>query len=150
MPSGAFVELYPFTWRRGMNVYVNLPPEDQGKTDGLCGTFDRDRSNDLKMSDGSFIQGTQHWSWYRYSYSDINRFVDSWRYAISYPGPILQYILGLPVINRLHMLQMTLLYILSLHLFVIIAIPLRCHGPFESWAVIGPLIPKQTWRTQRE
>ena len=26
------------------------------------------------------------------------------------------------------------------------AIPLRCHSPFESWAVIGPLIPQQTWR----
>ena len=88
MPSGAFVELYPFTWRRGMNVYVNLPPEDQGKTDGLCGTFDRDRSNDMKMSDGSFIQGTQYsswyWSWYRYSYSDINRFVKSWRYSTNH------------------------------------------------------------------
>ena len=23
------------------------------------------------------------------------------------------------------------------------AIPLRCHGPFESWAVIGPLIPNK-------
>ena len=123
MPSGAFVELYPFTWRRGMNVYVNLPPEDQGKTDGLCGTFDRDKSNDMKMSDGSLIQGTQYsswgWSWYRYSYSEINRFVDSWRYAASYPGPTLQYILGLIVINRLHILQMTLPYVLSLHLFVI-------------------------------
>ena len=67
-----------------MNVYVNLPPQDKGRTEGLCGTFDNDKSNDLKMADGTYLPGTSYysswgWSWYRWSYSNINKFVESWR-----------------------------------------------------------------------
>jgi hypothetical protein len=68
-----------------MNVYVNLPPRDHGKTEGLCGTFDRDRSNDMKLSNGEYLEGYRYSYWwgrsyYRWTYSQINTFVESWRY----------------------------------------------------------------------
>ena len=64
MPSGAFVELQPFTWRRGMNVYVNLPPRDHGITEGLCGTFDQNRQNDFKLSNGEYLHPIPHNYWW--------------------------------------------------------------------------------------
>ncbi|KAK3583346.1 hypothetical protein CHS0354_038959 [Potamilus streckersoni] len=49
-PSGAWVKAEiggPY-----MNIYVQAPEDDFGKTEGLCGTFDRTTENDLTGKDG--------------------------------------------------------------------------------------------------
>ena len=47
MPSGAkVVATNDVYWHLNVNVY--LPSEDYGKTEGLCGTWDGDATNDFK------------------------------------------------------------------------------------------------------
>ena len=41
----------------GANVYVQLPPDDYGKTKGLCGIWNGDRTDDLTSKDGQVFQG---------------------------------------------------------------------------------------------
>ncbi|XP_066919363.1 von Willebrand factor D and EGF domain-containing protein-like [Clytia hemisphaerica] len=54
-PSGASVKFQANSW--GANVYVQLPPDDYGKTKGLCGIWNGDRSDDLTSKDGREFQG---------------------------------------------------------------------------------------------
>lgn len=48
MPSGAYVkaEVHPL---RGLNIYLHALAEDQQRSSGLCGNFDGERQNDLKI-----------------------------------------------------------------------------------------------------
>lgn len=48
MPSGAYVEVE--THPLGMNIYLNALAEDQRRSSGLCGNFDGERQNDLKIN----------------------------------------------------------------------------------------------------
>lgn len=47
MPSGAYVRADVYA--RGLNIYLNALPEDQNSSSGLCGNFDGDKQNDLKI-----------------------------------------------------------------------------------------------------
>ena len=59
-PSGAFVRIEAHRWgrRHYANIVVQLPSDDYGKTKGLCGTWDNNKSNDLKSKTGQ-IYGTR-------------------------------------------------------------------------------------------
>ncbi|XP_019622001.1 PREDICTED: von Willebrand factor D and EGF domain-containing protein-like isoform X2 [Branchiostoma belcheri] len=50
MPSGAFVEATGSSW---MTISAHAPGVDKGHTEGICGFFDGDPDNDLRMPDGT-------------------------------------------------------------------------------------------------
>lgn len=70
-PSGATVEVRNYGGR-SLTVSVKAPEDDWAATEGLCGTFDGQTSNDLKYSDGHFGPAPSG------GFKD-NNFVDSWR-----------------------------------------------------------------------
>lgn len=47
MPSGAYVKADVFKW--GLNIYMHALAEDQNNSSGLCGNFDGDGQNDLRL-----------------------------------------------------------------------------------------------------
>ncbi|MRC57039.1 hypothetical protein GH877_30835, partial [Bacillus thuringiensis] len=49
-----------------MNVYSYAPSEDINKTEGLCGTFDGDTSNDMRLRGSGRI-------------GKLDEFIESWR-----------------------------------------------------------------------
>ena len=74
MPSGAYVKMDVHEW--GMNVYSYAPSEDINKTEGLCGTFDGNRSNDLRLRGSGRV-------------GQLDEFIESWRWvshAVSHVG----------------------------------------------------------------
>ena len=73
MPSGARV-IVTNELRWFLNFYVYLPSEDYGKTEGLCGTWNGDQTNDFKKF------GT-HVNQYAPSIQDSvpREFTDTWR-----------------------------------------------------------------------
>lgn len=51
-----------------MSLSVRAPSVDYGNTRGLCGTFDRNASNEFHGSDGG-----------SYGPEDLHRFIEAWR-----------------------------------------------------------------------
>ena len=49
-PSGAYVHFNARNW--GANIYVQVPSDDYQKTLGLCGTFDKNKDNDMVDKNG--------------------------------------------------------------------------------------------------
>ena len=66
MPSGAYVKMDVHDW--GMNVYAYAPSEDINKTEGLCGTFDGDTSNDMRLRGSGRV-------------GKLDEFIESWRWV---------------------------------------------------------------------
>ncbi|XP_061532690.1 von Willebrand factor D and EGF domain-containing protein isoform X3 [Phycodurus eques] len=64
-PSGAFVRADVGDW--GMSLSVRAPSVDYGKTQGLCGTFDRNINNDIQGYEGL--------------HDDLHAFIEHWRLA---------------------------------------------------------------------
>lgn len=58
MPSGAYVraELY----RYGLNIYLHGLAEDQQRSSGLCGNFDENPMDGLKIKDTEDMD-PEHW-----------------------------------------------------------------------------------------
>jgi hypothetical protein len=56
-----------------MNIDIYMSAKDYGNVDGLCGTFDGNRSNDLLHRDKMKISDDDNLSY---------RFADSWRYRL--------------------------------------------------------------------
>lgn len=57
-PSGAFVKVEAHRWGRRLhyaNIIVQLPSDDYGKTQGLCGTWDGNKGNDLMSKTGQIF-----------------------------------------------------------------------------------------------
>ncbi|XP_053404692.1 von Willebrand factor D and EGF domain-containing protein-like [Mercenaria mercenaria] len=73
-PSGAQVKVDAYKGRL-LNIYITSPEDDFGATQGLCGTLDGNRDNDLKHPDGT----TDTFSMKRFQ---PNSFVESWRIPI--------------------------------------------------------------------
>lgn len=73
-PSGAQVKVDVYQ-NRLLNVWITAPEDDFGATQGLCGTFDGNRDNDLKHPDGTVdkIQTAR---------MQANSFVESWRIPV--------------------------------------------------------------------
>lgn len=53
-----------------MSLAVRAPSVDYRKTNGLCGTFDRNGKNDFHSLDGDF-----------YGRDELQRFIKDWRSA---------------------------------------------------------------------
>lgn len=64
-PSGAFVRADVDDW--GMSLSVRAPSVDYGKTQGLCGTFDRNSNNDIHGYEGI--------------HDDLRVFIEDWRWV---------------------------------------------------------------------
>lgn len=75
-PSGAYV-LFTAKFSEGLDfadIKVQVPSDDYRKTSGLCGTFDRDKNNDMISKNGTLytdkveegVQGPKD-------------FIDSWK-----------------------------------------------------------------------
>lgn len=65
-PCGAFVRADLARW--GMSLAVRGPGLDYAKTRGLCGTFDRNSSNDFHDRHGGALDPT-----------DVRAFIQHWR-----------------------------------------------------------------------
>lgn len=57
------------TGRGYLNVNIQAPSDDLGKTEGLCGTFDHNPNNDFQGPDGHIYHGHQN---------QPDQFVASW------------------------------------------------------------------------
>ncbi|XP_060587375.1 von Willebrand factor D and EGF domain-containing protein-like [Ruditapes philippinarum] len=69
-PIGTIIEIALHGWSNTMNIDIYMSAKDYGNVDGLCGTFDWDRSNDLLHRDKKTISDDDNRSY---------RFADSWR-----------------------------------------------------------------------
>ena len=57
------------------NIQVQVVSDDFKCTQGLCGTFDRNKDNELTASDGQVVSG-------RYGSIAPKQFTESWKYDI--------------------------------------------------------------------
>ncbi|XP_060561563.1 uncharacterized protein LOC132721299, partial [Ruditapes philippinarum] len=69
-PIGTIIDIALHGWSNTMNIDIYMSAKDYGNVDGLCGTFDGDRSNDLLHRDNKTISDDDNRSY---------RFADSWR-----------------------------------------------------------------------
>ncbi|XP_060567990.1 von Willebrand factor D and EGF domain-containing protein-like, partial [Ruditapes philippinarum] len=69
-PIGTIIEITFIGWSSTMNIDIYMSAKDFGNVDGLCGTFDGNRSNDLLHRDNKTISNDNNRSY---------RFADSWR-----------------------------------------------------------------------
>ena len=72
--SGAFVKYVAKHWF-GTNYYaditVEIPPDDFGKTVGLCGIFDKNKNNDMSSKTGRV--------WGNCGGQACSQFTESWK-----------------------------------------------------------------------
>ncbi|XP_077999980.1 von Willebrand factor D and EGF domain-containing protein-like [Glandiceps talaboti] len=68
MPSGSSVRADTSSW--GMNIYLEVSSDEYDNSEGLCGSFDDDNSNDYTTADGNVLL---------YSGRRPDSFSDSWR-----------------------------------------------------------------------
>ena len=60
-PSGAVVSVYTYVYTYSppsnifLNLYINVPSDDYGNTNGLCGTFDSNPKNELVNINGVYV-----------------------------------------------------------------------------------------------
>ena len=76
-PSGAFVRVHMHRWYGNLwyaNIQVQVVSDDFKCTEGLCGTFDGDRSNELKAKGGRVIQSPN-------GAVAPAQFTESWKYV---------------------------------------------------------------------
>ena len=59
MPSGRYVKTDIYRW--GMSVYAYALGLDYKRTEGLCGSFDSNPSNDIDNSTGDFSEFLEKW-----------------------------------------------------------------------------------------
>ena len=74
-PSGAFVRVDMHRWHGNLwyaNIQVQVVSDDFKCTEGLCGTFDGDRSNELRAKNGQVISG-------RHGAIAPTQFTESWK-----------------------------------------------------------------------
>ncbi|XP_060567989.1 von Willebrand factor D and EGF domain-containing protein-like [Ruditapes philippinarum] len=69
-PIGTIIEITFIGWSNTLDIDIYMSAKDYGNVDGLCGTFDGDRSNDLLHRDKKTISNDNNRSY---------RFADSWR-----------------------------------------------------------------------
>ena len=71
LPTGTIVTVKD-GWHGYLDIYIQASPMDFERTEGLCGTFDLDVSNDLRKLDGTLD----------FAASDRpDFFIDSWRWV---------------------------------------------------------------------
>ena len=81
MPSGSKVQANVYSW--GMNMYFYLVGDGLRRTEGLCGSYDGDKTNDLK------IKGTNQY--FQPSGGLIpSEVVESWR-SVAFVGNFILY-----------------------------------------------------------
>ena len=67
LPSGTVVRIKRYYW--GNNVEMQAPRSDKSKTEGMCGNFDGDTTNEFEFGGPDGDQNT----------ADQNSFGESWR-----------------------------------------------------------------------
>ena len=79
MPTGSYITFKPHAYY--VNLELHAAPDDWQSTEGLCGTFDSDTSNDFKSPDGTVVWGgcASHYSTHCGVCPDVCPFVESWR-----------------------------------------------------------------------
>lgn len=60
LPTNAYVTVEPTSYLKGrdrgkyLNVYMRGSPKDFGRTEGLCGSYDGDKKNDITIQLNDF------------------------------------------------------------------------------------------------